>query len=562
MQLIARIRSRTGGLRDESGFTMFAVVGAMLAVMMLSVAAFATVGGDQESARHDQDTKRAFSAAEAGIQYYLSQLNEDNAFWAKCDQVPLPAVVNQPWDGTGADPRKRMKIPGSGRSATSGTAEFALEVLPAKDPATGQRKPACDPNDSSSMIDTQSGTFQIRSTGFVPNASGWVKRSVIATFRKKGFLDFLYFTDLETANPVTYRVNSGGLPPIAPAQDVQQWATNNCSTQWQNGRSSAPSYSGDIDDNGTNRTLNFGCTDIVFASGDRINGPLHTNDQMDICGTPTFGRTQQDAIEAVANPGWRGDGGCGGDNPQFTGTYTPGAGTLGFPPSNSRLKQLTDPAYVFTGKTDIQLTTGGVIVNGNLMPMPPNGLIFVQNGTCGVFYDPIATEKSSTPSGCGDAYVHGDYASDLTITAEKDIVVDGDIKNTSNAILGLIANNFVRVNHPVLNRQRTWNGRTFSWDCQNDPAQPAPNRIDAAILALQYSFIVDNWYCGAQLGNLTVNGAIAQKFRGIVGLVGYSGYLKDYNYDDRLRFRQPPNFLDPVQTAWRVMRQVEQTPPR
>jgi hypothetical protein len=442
-------------------------------------------------------------------------------------------------------------------------AEFALEVLPSKDNSTGRRKPACDPNDSSSMVDSATGTFQIRSTGFVPQARGWVKRSLIATFRKKGFLDFLYFTDLETANPVTYRVNTGGYPAIAPDEDVQTWASRECSKWYRDGRGSAR-YSANIDENGTTRNVGFGCTEINFITGDNINGPLHTNDEMLVCGTPGFGRTQQDLIEASANPGWRGNASsCGADNPTFNGKYSPGSAVLGFPPSNSKLKQLTDPAYVFTGVTDIELVGNSVKINGVLQPMPPNGLIYVQNGSCGVFYDPIATEKSATPPGCGDVYVHGDYSSDLTITAEKDIVVDGDITNTSNAILGLIANNFVRVNHPVINRVGRWNGGGYSWDCDNDPAAPAPNRIDAAILALNYSFIVDNWYCGNALGNLTVNGAIAQKYRGIVGTFGGSntGYKKDYNYDDRLRFRQPPNFLDPVQTAWRVMRQVEQTPP-
>ena len=42
-------------------------------------------------------------------------------------------------------------------------------------------------------------------------------------------------------------------------------------------------------------------------------------------------------------------------------------------------------------------------------------------------------------------------------------------------------------------------------------------KIDAAILSLQHSFIVDNYQCGAKLGKLTVNGAIAQQFRGPVG---------------------------------------------
>jgi hypothetical protein len=90
-------------------------------------------------------------------------------------------------------------------------------------------------------------------------------------------------------------------------------------------------------------------------------------------------------------------------------------------------------------------------------------------------------------------------------------------------------------------------------------------RIDAAILALNHSFIVDNWYCGADLGTLTVNGAIAQKFRGPVGTGGGdsgSGYAKDYNYEDDFQFRDPPSFLSPIQSAWTVRRFVEQSPAR
>ena len=86
-------------------------------------------------------------------------------------------------------------------------------------------------------------------------------------------------------------------------------------------------------------------------------------------------------------------------------------------------------------------------------------------------------------------------------------------------------------------------------------------RIDAAILSLQHSFIVDNYNQGAKLGTLTVNGAIAQKFRGPVGTSAPSGYEKNYNYDDRLRFRTPPYFLDPVASSWNLNRTNEQIPP-
>jgi hypothetical protein len=127
-------------------------------------------------------------------------------------------------------------------------------------------------------------------------------------------------------------------------------------------------------------------------------------------------------------------------------------------------------------------------------------------------------------------------------------------------MLGLIANNFIRVYHPVRNRS----GFTCGEHPTTDSRWVGDIRIDAAILALQHSFMVDNYYCDSPLGTLTVSGAIAERFRGPVGTGGASGvatgYLKNYNYDDRLRFRDPPFFLDPVQAAWKVQRQTEQVP--
>lgn len=61
-----------------------------------------------------------------------------------------------------------------------------------------------------------------------------------------------------------------------------------------------------------------------------------------------------------------------------------------------------------------------------------------------------------------------------------------------------------------------------------------------------------------------VYGAIAQRFRGPVGtgngLTPSTGYRKEYVYNDRLRYREPPYFLDPVQASWRISRSTEQVP--
>ncbi len=142
----------------------------------------------------------------------------------------------------------------------------------------------------------------------------------------------------------------------------------------------------------------------------------------------------------------------------------------------------------------------------------------------------------------------------MTIAADNDIVVTNHLdRNSAGLLMGLIANNFVRVYHPV------------SDDCDTNRTGTVSNlRIQAAILALNHSFIVDNWNCGTPTGDLSVDGAIAQKFRGPVGTGSggsiSTGYRKDYEYNDRLRYREPPYFLDPVQAAWRIARQNEQVP--
>ena len=92
--------------------------------------------------------------------------------------------------------------------------------------------------------------------------------------------------------------------------------------------------------------------------------------------------------------------------------------------------------------------------------------------------------------------------------------------------------------------------------------------IDAAVLAVKHSFLVDNFGCGAPLGTVHIKGSLAQKFRGRLAGSGTSsggvtsGYLKDYQYDDRFKYRSPPFFLSPVVSAWHIVRENEQVPAR
>ena len=196
--------------------------------------------------------------------------------------------------------------------------------------------------------------------------------------------------------------------------------------------------------------------------------------------------------------------------------------------------------------------------------VPSNGVIYVANDpnlACGEAYSPFTADYYDSTSGCGNVYVAANtagYNSPITVASENDIIIYDDIDRAGNSpgILGLIANNFVRVMHAYPNEDLNSCG-------DNDGETRLQDlRIDAAILAIQHSFIVDHYDCGDPLGTLEVNGAISQKFRGPVGTfnsgsqTSSTGYTKDYNYDDRLRYLSPPYFLDPVQSAWRVQRET------
>jgi hypothetical protein len=179
----------------------------------------------------------------------------------------------------------------------------------------------------------------------------------------------------------------------------------------------------------------------------------------------------------------------------------------------------------------------------------------VQNDVTCEGETPTAADYLNEPETCGNVYVSGTYGKSLTIAAENDVIIMPTQGATSpnitevtgtDATLGLIANNFVRVAHRVVSPCGTNQSPTFN-----------NITIHAAILALQHSFIVDNYQCGARMGNLTVRGAIVQKYRGPVGTTPNTGYTKDYWYDDRFRYRSPPYFLTPVAASWDVVRQHE-----
>ncbi len=529
-----QLRTRHRPLADERGLALPAMAGIMLILGLITAAVLSSVQTDTVSARKDQDRKLAYSAAEAGISNYMFRLQNDPHVWAKCTSLSGTAFVSQAWDGTGSDPRIWRTLDGS-------TARYSVELLPKPG------KTSCSTSDPAGTV-MDDGVLRIRATG----RSNGVKRSVVTKFRRRSFLDFLYFTDIESLDPAWYTRYVAGAPTVP---DITAWASANCGW-WRDGRGSS-TYSGAWYDS-SNRPTAFTqkCVEIQFAADDEVRGAMHTNDEFYVCKSPRFGRNAADAIEVSAPPaGWR--SACSGSSPNFVGTFTPSAPTLTMPPTNTALRNLTLPDYIFTGRTTIVLSASNMTVNGTTRAYPPNGLIYVDNGSCGQGYKPY--DAYGAPAGCADVYVQGSYGKSLTIASAKDIIISGDVTNTNDSLLGLIANDFVRMYHPVTNLDAA------RGTCSTAAGSPGDLEVVAALLALNHSIMVDNYFCGGPQGTLSITGAMIQKYRGPVGVGGSSiseGYVKDYNYDDRLRFREPPSFLDPVQASWRLLTQTEQVPAR
>lgn len=210
--------------------------------------------------------------------------------------------------------------------------------------------------------------------------------------------------------------------------------------------------------------------------------------------------------------------------------------------------------------------------------------------------------------GLGNVYVEGTVKGRVTIAAENNVIITGDLTINSTPksrapvgpdMVGLVSANSVVVYHPVVRSSSTSgpvratiksssnlsatcptstsgtpsgspkNGTlTCTWTTtktfgQSDQASsysniPFPGQTDssgsrwiyASIQTLQRSFWVHNYNKGADLGKLSVRGSIAQKWRGAVGTNANTGFDKDYSYDSRLQFASPPYFPQWTNAAW------------
>lgn len=540
----------------DRGSSIVLVLTCLTAIALFATVALTASVNTLKKADSSDDWNQALAAAEAGVSDYVARLNKDDQYWQRVDcsnqalKGPKAAANSCGWNAS--TPPGWLKVP------SSQNASFHYDV--------------------STETTYSNGVVLLTSTGKV----GSQTRTVESRVRRGGFGEFLYYTVYETSDPANetvYGISNSTANTYCPRYNWPSLAAYPGPRRPDNrqiGASSTPRY----------------CNTINFISGDVINGPMHTNDAFVVSGNPRFKGTT-----TTSNPSCRASSpsSCylGSGSPIFERGISYRE-EVELPTSLGDLRQFVDPTKtptpgcLYTGPTRIKFLSSGQMqvwskystaadlnpgcgsasalssTAGATVAVPTDRLIYVQDVPASRTNPTVSACKTTTGGGgigdnlpiandinmnlaessCryGNVWVQGTLKGRTTISVDNNIIVTGDLTyaggRAGTDVLGLVAKNSVRVYHPVNS-----SGANLTGTLTNV-------QINAAILTLQHSFSVQ-YYDKNQLGTLSLFGSFAQRFRGAVGTGSHTtGYLKDYNYDTRLRYAPPPYFLDPVRAGW------------
>ncbi len=545
----------------EDGFALLTTLLVMAVLAAFSLVALQQTIGNTTAARKDQDWVAALSAAQAGLDDYVSRLNDSNGgYYVHTTNNPDTTNPAMGFVSPGV-PRWAPVPPAASGEPSRGSFHYDVDN-------TGYTGTSTAP---------PNGNLVVESTGRV----GKRTRTLRASVRRSGFVDYVYFTDFETQDPTEYPLTA-----TSPALNRAQ-ALALCQAYW-----------GVRDAN---------CTNISFNS-DTMSGPVHSNDTMLICNDVKF----QDVVTTMSGPVSANGGKAYRIDPcsSTSGTTFARSGDprtikkVNLPSTNLGLKAETGSAAsprgcLYVGPTKIVVKGAQLKVTspwtktvtpgcakGTYFALPANGVVYVDvvpaegtsdpnswgtseagKPTCpatgnNVGY-PITSETGWTyPCKAGDVFIEqeGGLAANalsgrLTVSANNSLYVTNHLEyaggTSGNAFLGLIAEQFVYVWHPV-------SGSTnLALPGQSTAFTDA--RISASLLSVNHAITVQNHHLGAGLGTLNITGALTQKFRGIVRR-GSSGYAKNYVYDQRLHYDAPPRFLNPTISSFSAVRTQEQRP--
>jgi len=278
--------------------------------------------------------------------------------------------------------------------------------------------------------------------------------------------------------------------------------------------------------------------EIWFITGDRLDGRVHTNGYIHINGDPWFGMKVSTAEDEMII--------AGGSNPTFEGGYELGVEEIPLPVSS-------DLATTVQAQAASDGTYGGSL-NGSSAKYE---VIIGRDGWLGGFsyrsyersggwwspyewsdWTDVYIEDTNGVAWFDEpVHVSGELDGELTIGSSVDIYIDDDITYEDSTeedgpnpgcddVLGLVSEGDVIVARTAAN--------------EDDVV------IHAHMLALDESFMAEEYWEGPPRGTLTMYGGFAQQRQGAVGQFNSSGivhgYQKDYHYDINLLGHSPPGY--------------------
>ena len=441
-------RLRHGGA--DRGVALASVIGLGMVLLLLSVTMASVAVSGTVKARDDSDFNAAIAAAYAGVEDYQSKLANNNAY-SQFGAKTTSFSAGSTFTGTDGNPAFGKGTAGSWQTVGDGTgASYRYEV------------------DNSKY--STAGTLRIRSTGRV----GDTTRSVVADLKQDGFLDYVYFTDYEISDPVL--------------------SSTKCVPKYEWAVTSRPS-----------------CTTIQFAASDVIDGPMHTNDTMLVCGGTQFkGSTTTSSTRAARYVSATGAT-CTG-TPNFGGLTKPAyAQAVTMPQTNEGMRQET--------RSDLGATT---VPNPGCLYTGPTRITMKSDGTMNV-YSPYtkATQiqadesKGSTPAMCG---------------TPGDAIGGGTLGSVGGQNVKVPANNLVYVQDVPASPTNVnyWGSKPTNFSCRNADDSGAGNGLgfpaEGEVNATYSCTAGDVFVQGTLKGNLTI---AAQNYVYVTGDVKYSDVSTD-----------------------------------
>ncbi len=266
-------------------------------------------------------------------------------------------------------------------------------------------------------------------------------------------------------------------------------------------------------------------SNIWWANGDTVWGPMHTQDYLRSAGHPVFfGKvTTKKGIQYYTSKRY--------DTPVLNGGYEQGV-DLPLPTNGvSNLETVSNSGgHTFTGHDTVYLFFAGDSIRYKYSykgttttqlasSFAPNGVIFADNSVLRV----QGTVKGQYTIGASGSYGKGN------VYIDNDIIYNTDPQTNpaSTDMLGIVAKNNVYVT--------------------DNPANRSDVKIDAAIYTETGGFGAENYDSRPYSGTIYLDGGITQYQRQPVGTFNYygtiaTGFNKHYMYDDRLMYSSPPNY--------------------